>query len=125
MTDLEKICKYALYEEQQVLDDSKSVIKDPSTGKLYFKKTLSVYNISVFSWLSEHSHPVIPRIDAFWLEDERLVVIEEYIQGRTLANVLSEISATDSPGREKKKAEIILLLQILQSIFCLCHLLMF
>lgn len=90
MTDLEQICENALYDEIRVLEDGKSVVRDIPTGKLYFKKTLDVYNEHVFTYLRDHRNRHVTAVQSFWKEGDKLVVIEELIQGRTLEEILSE-----------------------------------
>ena len=90
MTELEKLCENALYDEMRVLEDGKSVVRDVPTGKLYFKKTLDVYNEHVYAFLKDHRNRNVAGIQAYWKEDDRLVVIEELVQGRTLDKLLDE-----------------------------------
>ena len=56
MTELEKLCENALYDEIKILEDGKSVVRDVPTGKLYFKKRLDVYNEHVFNYLRGHKN---------------------------------------------------------------------
>ena len=88
MTELEQICENALYDVIRVLEDGKSIVRDVPTGTLYFKKTLDVYNTQVFTYLRDHRSRYVPSIRAFWKEGDRLVVIEELVQGRTLEELL-------------------------------------
>lgn len=88
MTELEQICENALYDVIRVLEDGKSVVRDIPTGRLYFKKTLDVYNLQVFAYLRDHRSRHVPAVQAFWKEGESLVVIEELVQGRTLDEIL-------------------------------------
>ena len=88
MTELEKLCENALYDEIRVLEDGKSVVRDIPTGKLYFKKALDVYNEHVYAYLRDHKHRNVAAVQAFWKDGESLVVIEELIQGRTLDEIL-------------------------------------
>ena len=90
MTELEKLCENALYDEIRVLEDGKSVVRDVPTGKLYFKKTLDVYNEHVYAYLRDHKNRNVAGVQAFWKEGENLVAIEELIQGRTLDEILRE-----------------------------------
>ena len=90
MTELESICEQALYRELQSFEDGRSLVMDLSSDQIYYKKVLSVYSIPVFSWIKEHTHPNIPRISAFWQQDDKLVVIEEQINGKTLEQLLEE-----------------------------------
>ena len=90
MTELEALVEEALYQTVRTIDDKKSIVLDTSNGLLYFKKILSVYNVSVFSWLRENKNPKIPQIKSFRKDGEQLVVIEEFIQGKTLEEKLGE-----------------------------------
>ena len=89
MTELEQICENALYDVIRVLEDGKSIVRDVPTGRLYFKKTLDVYNTQVFTYLRDHRSRYVPSIQAFWKEGDQLVVIEELVQGRTLEELLA------------------------------------
>ena len=100
MTELEKLCENALYDEIRVLEDGKSVVRDVPTGKLYFKKTLDVYNEHVYAYLRDHKNRNVAGVQAFWKEGENLVVIEELIQGRTLDEILRESEAAGNSGTE-------------------------
>ena len=90
MTELEALVEEALYQTVRTIDDKKSIVLDTSNGLLYFKKILSVYNISVFSWLRENKNPKIPQIKSFRQDGDQLIVIEEFIQGKTLDEKLEE-----------------------------------
>jgi serine/threonine protein kinase len=72
----------------RVLEDGKSVVRDVPTGKLYFKKSLDVYNEHVYAFLKDHRNRNVAGIQAYWKEGDRLVVIEELIQGKNLEQVL-------------------------------------
>ena len=99
MTELEKLCENALYDEIRILEDGKSVVRDIPTGKLYFKKTLDVYNEHVYAFLRDHKNRNVAAIQAFWKDGESLVVIEELIQGRTLDEILRGTETSGSaPG---------------------------
>ena len=109
MTELEKLCENALYDEIKILEDGKSVVRDVPTGKLYFKKTLDVYNEHVYAFLRDHKNRNVAAVQAFWKDGESLVVIEELIQGRTLDEILraSEASGSETEpsgiGREESE----------------------
>lgn len=96
MTELEKLCEQALYEEMKVLEDGRSIVRDTATGKLLFRKRLTFYNPEVFAWLKAHSSRYVPRIESFWQDGDELVVIEELIQGKTLEQILEEADHGDA-----------------------------
>ena len=102
MTELEKLCEEALYETMSEEKDGKSLVKDNSSGNLYFRKRLSVFNLQVFEYLKDHRSRHIPRIIQFWQDGEQLVVIEELIQGRTLDEVLSAGDADEQLSFEER-----------------------
>ena len=102
MTELEQLCENALYDEMRVLEDGKSVVRDIPTGKLYFKKTLDVYNEHVYAFLKDHRNKNVAGVQAYWKDGDKLVVIEELIQGRTLDEILQkEVSASAGPANDK------------------------
>ena len=107
MTELEKLCENALYDEIKILEDGKSVVRDVPTGKLYFKKTLDVYNEHVYAFLRDHKNRNVAAVQAFWKDGESLVVIEELIQGRTLDEILrvSEASGSETEPSGIGRAE--------------------
>ncbi len=105
MTELEQLCENALYEEMRVLDDGKSVVRDVPTGKLYFKKTLDVYNERVYAFIKDHRNRNVAGIQAYWKDGDKLVVIEELIQGRTLDKILQEAEGAAAQGEILQEAE--------------------
>lgn len=90
MTELEKLCEQALYEEIQDLGDGKSIVRDVASGRLFYRKVLTVYNIQVFAYLKEHKSRYVPRVESFREDEDTLIVIEEFVQGRTLAEILDD-----------------------------------
>lgn len=57
-------------------------------GKLYYLKILNNYHLSVFEWLKQHPDIHIPKIIQFEEKNEKLIVLEEYIDGITLEQLL-------------------------------------
>ena len=90
MTELEKLCEQALYEEIQDLGDGKSIVRDVPTGRLLYRKVLTVYNIQVFAFLKDHKSRHVPRVESFREDENTLIVIEELVQGRTLEEILDQ-----------------------------------
>lgn len=88
MTELEKLCEQALYEEIQDLGDGKSIVRDVPTGRLLYRKVLTVYNTQVFAFLKEHKSRHVPRVESYREDENTLIVIEELVQGRTLEEML-------------------------------------
>lgn len=69
------------------------LVQHQETGKFYVQKTLAVYSLAVFQYLKKHPLSGIPRIYETIEEDSRLILIEEYIPGTTLQELLD----TDGP----------------------------
>lgn len=88
MNELELLCEQALYEEIRNLGDGKSIVRDVPTGRLFYRKVLTVYNTQVFAYLKDHKSRYVPRIESFREDGETLIVIEEFVQGRTLHDIL-------------------------------------
>ena len=90
MATLDEIVENSLYTEVKKLRDGISLVMDPKTDKIYLRKVLDVFSVPVFEYLNSHTDVHIPRIKAFWEEGDKLVVIEEYIQGTTLEELLEK-----------------------------------
>ncbi len=78
------------YKEIAVLNAEHGVtlVQDTTSGIVYVKKILTIYNAEVYRTLKNHPVPGIPEIIEMIEEDERLIVIEEYIGGQTLRAIL-------------------------------------
>lgn len=70
--------------------DNIILVKNEEDGKLYVKKYLSIYDVEVFRFLMNHPVAYMPRIYGVYEGDNRLVVIEEYIEGKTLSEIIDE-----------------------------------
>jgi|GEM_PF-2462105 len=89
-----------------------SVVEDEGSGKIYYRKVLSVYNVKVFAYLKEHACPYIPKIFNFVEEEGKLTVIEEMVRGETLDFVLQNRDL-------KKKEKIRILLNVCDALIFL------
>ena len=65
-----------------------SLVQHIENHKFFIKKVLDVYNIDIFRQLKDHPVAGIPKIYEIYEEDSRLTVIEEFIQGETLDEIL-------------------------------------
>lgn len=70
-----------------------SVVQHINNKKIYVKKEIDIYNFNVFSQLFNNPIKNTPRIYALYENNDKLIVIEEYISGETLVEVL-EICGT-------------------------------
>lgn len=100
---LNDIIRGSLYTEVRELSDGRSIVMDPETEHLYFKKRLSVYSVPVFRFLKEHKHKNLPEIHLFWQEEGDLIVIEELIQGRMLEELIDPKRGVETIVFEEKK----------------------
>lgn len=60
------------------------LVLDRDTGKVYVRKCLETFNLEVYERVAGLHNVHIPGIAAWKLEDDRLWLIEEYINGETL-----------------------------------------
>ena len=72
------------------------LVQHQETDKIYVKKVLSVYSTAVYDYLMKHPSAGIPTVTCYYEDSENhtLTVIEEYITGKTLAELSEEKSLT-------------------------------
>lgn len=95
----------ACYETIAVLNEEHGVylVQHKLSKNIYVKKYLTVYNLSVYQYLKSHHIKGTPEILEIVEDNEKLIVIEEYISGQTLRSVLDNGSLFS----EKQAVEII------------------
>lgn len=64
------------------------IVQHMSTGKIYVKKVLDIYNKAVYEYLINHPIAHTPKIYEVYEESNTLTIIEEYISGDTLEEIL-------------------------------------
>ena len=69
-------------------DHGISIVQHNETGRIYLKKVMTVYNRMVYEQLYFNPVRNVPRIYAMLEEDDTLTVIEEYISGDTLQEII-------------------------------------
>ena len=89
MTD-EQAAVPAQYKFISVLDEAHgvSLMQNTSDRRLYLKKEMSSYSFGVIEWLKQHPVKNTPYIYELIEDDGRLTVIEEYLPGSTLQELL-------------------------------------
>lgn len=89
---IEEQLAMSFYEEIGMLNKEHhiSIVQHRSSKKVFLKKQLSVYNKSVYQHLFYHPVPYMPKICEMYEEDGILTLIEEYISGNTLEDLLKE-----------------------------------
>lgn len=76
-------------EEKSIMNrDDIVIVKNISDGKLYVKKILSIYDVSVYKYLKEHPISNMPKIYGIFESENKLILIEEFIQGQTLLEII-------------------------------------
>ena len=95
LTD-EQVLKVSAYREEKAIEGSPNVmvVSDPETGSLYIKKYLKVYDKSIYEFLRDNPVAGMPKIHYIAEGSNGLVVIEEYIEGRTVGELIGEGSLT-------------------------------
>ena len=88
----EDVLKLSLYEEVQNINGRSyiTLVRNRETKELFIRKILIAYNGDVFSYLKDHPVPHMPRILELFKGQNDLVVIEEYIPGETLDEILEK-----------------------------------
>lgn len=93
------------------------LVQDVRTKKFYVKKLLTVYNADIYRYLMAHHIPNTPTIILVEEDDKVLTVIEEYIPGDTLEDVLEQKGTL----AEEQVLDIISQLCSILSAFHSCH----
>ncbi|MBR0087353.1 MAG: serine/threonine protein kinase [Lachnospiraceae bacterium] len=114
---LEERSRLSYYKEISVLNGPHRVflVQHTESGRIFVKKTLQVYDLPVLTHLKENPVPHIPRIYDLFQEDGTLILIEEYINGTSLQDLLD---TSGLPGRE---ISVNYVLQLCRILFDLHH----
>ena len=67
-----------------------SLVQHIETGKIYVRKTLSVYSADVYRQLQNTPVAGVPRVYCVHEENNELTIIEEHISGETLEEVIAQ-----------------------------------
>ena len=114
---LEERSRLSCYKEISVLNGPHRVflVQHTESGRIFVKKTLQVYDLPVLTHLKENPVPHIPRIYDLFQEDGTVILIEEYINGTSLQDLLD---TSGLPGRE---ISVNYVLQLCRILFDLHH----
>lgn len=87
--------KLSYYKKIADIDKSHNVqlVQNTESSKIFILKTLHIYNIRVFQYLASHPISGTPKIIELIEGDDVLYVIEEYLSGTTLREMLDERGA--------------------------------
>ncbi len=103
---VEERYELSCYQELTRFDEHKNVwlVRNTENGMIYVKKTMQLYNREVYQRLMAADLPNIPKIYLCTCEDSTMTVIEEYIHGTSLMDMLQKDGIMD----ERQVAQIIL-----------------
>ena len=85
---IDELMRYMTVEEIDGRSDI-VLVRDSVDDRLYIKKYLSVYNRSIYEYLLSNPIEHMPRIKKIYESSNCLIVIENYIEGNTLAQLLA------------------------------------
>ncbi|MCR4762951.1 MAG: serine/threonine protein kinase [Lachnospiraceae bacterium] len=80
------------YHNEGTIDDREDIIsvRHVFTGKPFLEKQLTVYNRGIYEYLKDHPVSHMPRIIDLFESENCLIVIEEFIAGRTVEELLEK-----------------------------------
>lgn len=89
---IEERYELSCYQELTKLDESKNIwlVRHNGSGIIYIKKELQWFNQDIYMRLKNANLPNIPRIMLCICDDSVLTVIEEYIHGLTLDQLMEQ-----------------------------------
>ena len=89
---LEEESRLSFYRELTVLDEKKNIVlvQDIRNSELCGNKTLDIYSHDVYEQLASVRIEGVPAVKECVADDGKLIVVEEYVQGRSLKQVLDE-----------------------------------
>lgn len=102
MTDVKTDFAKNLYTEIESRHEGQCLVRNNVSQQVFLKKTLDVYSIPVYVYLKNHHDRNVAGIEDFWKEDDKLVVVEELVSGKTLEYMLDNSLLND-----KQKADIL------------------
>ncbi len=88
----EDVLALSLYRDLGNIDNRPDVVlvKHQETGQKFIKKLLTTYNRSVYDYLRDNPVEHMPIIHEIYESENCLIVIEEYIEGKTVADILED-----------------------------------
>lgn len=89
LTD-EAVLELSMYEDIESINQRSDIIlvKNMDDDKLYVKKFLKDYDLSVYEYLRDNPIEFMPRLIGVYEGSNNLVIIEEYIEGPTIQEAL-------------------------------------
>ena len=90
--------------------DHIELCKNTATGKFYVKKTLSIYDRAVFEFIRSRNPQNVPKIVEILEDGKELIIIEEYLPGQSLREMLEERGALPETEVLRITAELVQIL---------------
>ena len=105
----EAILELSLFEDMGAVGGREDIllIRDKESGRYFVKKLLKAYDRSIYDFLKDHPISHMPKICSVYESCNCLIVIEEYIEGRTIDDILDD-NGTVQPIDEQKAIHIVL-----------------
>jgi len=91
------------------------LVQHQETNKICVKKILDVYNVSIYEYLKNHYITGTPRIIDYCEENDQLILIEEFIQGESMQEMI-ETGKLTSAALKKYLCELCDILGSLHSL---------
>lgn len=90
--DIEAELKLSFYQRIATLNEEHGVdiVQHIETRKVYVQKNLKIYDRKVYEYIKANPLPGIPRIIEVVESDHHLSIIEEYVSGQSLREVMDE-----------------------------------
>ena len=88
----EDVLKLSMYREEAYVYGREDIIlvTERDTGVHYIKKLLSTYDKSIYEYLQTHPIEHMPKIIELYESSNCLIVIEEYMEGNTVEDIIQE-----------------------------------
>lgn len=79
------------YKTIAAINESHNVylVQHQENQKIYLKKVLDVYNLHIYEYLQSHHITGIPKVYDIYAENNQLTVIEEFISGTSLQDIIA------------------------------------
>ncbi len=84
------------YQELGLLNENENVriVRNSINGRIAVKKYMNIEQTAIYAFLKSHRSDFIPQIYEYIEDGRQLIVIEEYIEGRNLEDILREQKLT-------------------------------
>lgn len=94
--DLEQRLSISYYKNIAVINESHKIYlaQHQVSGKFFVKKILDVYSVDVYKQLMKKPIPGTPKIIEFFDDGDSLTLIEEYVPGTSLSEIISSGTLT-------------------------------